>query len=251
MAYKLKSPVTPGKPDEYRGESSRAVRPVDAATLIIIRELKGQTSILMGKRSAKHKFMPNKFVFPGGRVDPIDSRISAQAKLPNAVEKRLAKHISVKTSPTRIKALALAAIRETFEETGLVVGEPAKNTPTTRNIDWKNYFEHGVQPPLHAMDMIARAITPPHRVRRFDTRFFTISADYLHTHPEDLERASGELTDLHWIAINDAFNLDLPVITKQVLGVLQERLQLPSQKRVAAPALFFRFYRGQAQFSKI
>ncbi len=251
MASKMKSPVTPGKASEFRSDGGRAVRPVDAATLIIIREVKGQTSILMGKRAANHKFMPNKFVFPGGRVDPIDSRIATKAKLPAPVLKRLGKHISSKTSPTRLTALALAAIRETFEETGLVVGEPARATPNTRNADWQSYFGYGVKPPLHAMDMVARAITPPHRVRRFDTRFFTISADYLHTHPEDLKRASGELTDLHWIGIKDAFDLDLPIITKQVLGVLQDRLQLPAKKRMSAPALFFRFHRGQAQFSKI
>lgn len=251
MAHKQPSMITPGSPDEFRNESAKAIRPVDAATLIIIRERDGEPSILMGKRSANHKFMPNKFVFPGGRVDPIDSRIRTQENLSESVLTRLQKHVPAKTSSKRLQALALAAIRETFEETGLVIGTAGAPLSSTQNAEWAAYFQHGVTPPLSAMDMIARAITPPQRVRRFDTRFFTISADYLHTHPEDLENASGELIDLHWMSISNAFDLDLPIITKQVLKVLQNRLQIPKKDRLAAPAMFFRFTAGQAKFSEI
>ena len=61
---------------EFREASvGRAVRPRDAATLILVRNDGATPQVLMGQRHANHKFMPNKFVFPGGRVDPADSRV--------------------------------------------------------------------------------------------------------------------------------------------------------------------------------
>ena len=56
-------PHTPGQPGEYAEPGAQAVRPRDAATLIIVRQLK-TPKILLGKRAASHKFMPNKFVSP-------------------------------------------------------------------------------------------------------------------------------------------------------------------------------------------
>ena len=141
-------------------DSTRAVRPRDAATLLIVRQGGKEPRVLMGKRAASHKFMPNKFVFPGGRVDPGDGRI--------VVMKRLLRG----GSETRARALALAAIRETYEETGLVIGEPHTPTLKTRSPQWAEFLRHDVNPRLDVLHLIARAITPPYRNRRFDARFF-------------------------------------------------------------------------------
>ena len=243
--------ITPGAAHEFRAENIRTVRPKDASTLIIVREEKGKATLLMGKRAATHKFMPNKFVFPGGRVDPVDSRVKVAKQLNTAVKKRLQKEISARTSEARLRALALAAIRETYEETGVVVGATSKKRVNIKHNDWQSYFDYGVEPPLHAMDFIARAITPPQRVRRFDTRFFMISADYLHTPPEELDRASGELTDLHWISPKEAESLDLPIITQQVLKIISQRLALPAAQRLKAPTMFFKFDHGKPSYSEI
>ena len=75
---------TPTQPGEYRDDNAKAVRPREAATLIIVRQAK-TPKILMGKRAATHKFMPNKFVFPGGRLDLIDQRLNLQQELPKPV----------------------------------------------------------------------------------------------------------------------------------------------------------------------
>ena len=115
--------------------SGRAVRPRDAATLIVVRRNGPQPTILMGKRAASHKFMPNKYVFPGGRVDVGDGRIRPPCDLHPAVLQRLAQDCS----ESRARALALAAIRETFEETGLILGEPDTPTLRTRSPPWRQF----------------------------------------------------------------------------------------------------------------
>ena len=110
----------------------RALRPRDAATLILVeRSERGTARVLMGKRHAGHRFMPGKFVFPGGRVEPEDRRMAAAGALDPAVEEKLNARVR-RPSPGFARALALAAIRETFEETGLAVGFPAKARPKNR-----------------------------------------------------------------------------------------------------------------------
>ena len=95
---------------EYRS-GGRAVRPRDAATLIIVRQDGSQPRVLMGRRAASHKFMPNKFVFPGGRVDVGDGRLRPPRDLHPAVMDRL----RMDRSESRARGLALAAIGETYE----------------------------------------------------------------------------------------------------------------------------------------
>ena len=146
----------------------RAVRPKDAATLILVRREGRTPKILMGKRAAGHAFMPGKFVFPGGKVDRGDSRLRPPADLNPAVLRRLMDGCS----EARARALAIAAIRETYEETGLMLGERESPTLRTRSPHWQGFVAQGINPRLDTLHYIARAITPPYRNRRFDARFF-------------------------------------------------------------------------------
>ncbi|MEH6558419.1 MAG: NUDIX hydrolase [Oceanicoccus sp.] len=198
----------------------RAVKPKDAATLIIVRRDSKHPKILMGKRAAGHKFMPNKFVFPGGKVDAGDSRIRPPNDLHPAVLKRLMKGCS----ESRARALALAAIRETFEETGLVLGEPDTPTIKTRSPHWGAFLQHDINPRLDTLHVIARAITPPYRNRRFDARFFMGEADLIQGDVHAAPEGSGELLELHWVSLKDAHKLELPNITRMVLGEVERRL---------------------------
>lgn len=208
-------------PSELR-DKGRAVRPKDAATLIIVRRDGDEPSVLLGKRAASHKFMPNKFVFPGGRVDAGDSRIRPPADLHPAVLERLKKGCS----ETRARALALAAIRETYEETGLVLGEPDSPTIKTRSPQWADFLQHDVNPRLDVLEFIARAITPPYRNRRFDARFFMVDAKHVQSELHERPVGSGELLDLHWVTISSAREMEqLPHITRAVLTELERRLQ--------------------------
>src|SRR5271169_6156543 len=113
---RLSEPTSPAEP----AEKPRALRPRDAATLIIIERARGKTRVLMGKRHAGHKFMPGKFVFPGGAVEPGDRRMTVAGALDAAVEAKLLARTR-RNAPEFARALALAAIRETFEETGLAL----------------------------------------------------------------------------------------------------------------------------------
>tara|TARA_R110000824_G_scaffold399843_1_gene605981 strand:- start:69175 stop:69954 length:780 start_codon:yes stop_codon:yes gene_type:complete len=231
---------------EFREASAgRAVRPRDAATLILVRNDSTQPQVLMGQRHANHKFMPNKFVFPGGRVDPADSRIRPAEDLRNDVAKLLLDRMRGTPSHNRARALAMAAIRETFEETGLAVGRSMDGTQRSKHKDWDAYFSLGVSPALGALDFVARAITPPYRTRRFDTRFFIADAEHIQGDPGEV-KGSGELQGLHWITTKDAQDLDLPNITRTILAEINERLRLSNAAQRARAVPFIHFRRNQA-----
>jgi 8-oxo-dGTP pyrophosphatase MutT (NUDIX family) len=206
---------------ELRG-GGRAVRPKDAATLIIVRHGGREPRVLLGKRSAAHKFMPNKFVFPGGKVDAGDSRI----RPPHDLHPEVLRRLSGGCSETRARALALAAIRETYEETGLVVGEPHTPTLKSRSRHWAEFLKYDVNPRLDVLHYIARAITPPYRNRRFDARFFMVDAQHVQGEVHERPEGSGELLDLHWVGLSRAQQMEqLPHITRTVLGELERRLR--------------------------
>jgi 8-oxo-dGTP pyrophosphatase MutT (NUDIX family) len=90
------------------------------------------------------------------------------------------------------------------------------------------------------MDFIARAVTPPYRSRRFDTRFFMVHDSTIHSDPSKVSSASGELLDLHWLTLNEARQTDLPAITRMVIDLVEERLKIPQQLQQAQPARFVR-----------
>ena len=217
------------------------MRPRDAATLILVRHDDMAPRILMGKRHAGHAFMPNKYVFPGGRVDRADSRIRPAADLPTPVQRQLMERMRGQPSAARARACALACVRETFEETGLVVGRRNEGPrPRSRHKDWDAYFRQGALPDLSRFAMVARAITPPYRTRRFDTRFFIADAGQILSDMHDTAGASGELLDLHWLTVAEARALELPNITRAVLDEVEARLAARPDTRHPVPFIYFR-----------
>lgn len=208
-------------------------RPKDAATLIIVR--RGQTlQVLMGRRAPGHVFMASKWVFPGGRIDRSDFTATSA----NDPHRQTAAVLGREMLPHRARALMLTAIRETFEETGLLLAEAAP--PATVAGPWREFRAAGALPNLAALRYVARAITPPGRTRRFDARFFMTDASALLS-PEPTT-GSGELDEIAWLPLADARALDLPAITRFVLGEVAERLEYPDR---AIP--FVRMVRGQHQ----
>jgi 8-oxo-dGTP pyrophosphatase MutT (NUDIX family) len=184
--------------DAPDGVKPKPVRPRDAATLILVR---GRREVMMGQRAKGHVFMPDKWVFPGGRVDPGDARAKAAVELTPETETLLKAGGLVRRPP---RAYALAAVRETREEAGLVLGD-----------------ESG--PDLSKLQFVARAITPPYRPRRFDARFFLADAEAVLAHDEP---AAGDEELLHtkWFSLDEAEALDLPSITRFVLKEVRARL---------------------------
>ena len=213
------------------------IHPQDSATLIIIDE-REEPYVLMGRRAPQHEFMPNKFVFPGGRVDRGDTQVNPHQKLRTPIKRRLSKEVSSKMTAKRLQGLALAAIRETFEETGLIIGHKTTEKLTSGHQGWRDFFSYGVAPSLRNLDFIGRAITPPARTRRYDTRFFMVEAEEIYNNPQDI-KGTGELLDIQWLPLSKAEDLDLPIITRKVLFDISERLQTPLPARYNLPAFFF------------
>ncbi len=198
-------------------------RPRDASTLVLVDMQQNTPRILMGKRHERHRFLPGKYVFPGGRLDPGDYRIKPRRNLDSATEKSLRTRVSGK-SKDHPKALALAAVRELFEETGLLMGEEADRVPVTRSPSWKNFFSHGVVPTLDNLAFITRAVTPPGRPRRFDTRFFLGNSSQIARDIGLEPSPSNELLELAWLTMEEARALDIPPITRFVLGEVEHHL---------------------------
>jgi 8-oxo-dGTP pyrophosphatase MutT (NUDIX family) len=189
--------------------------------------------------------MPNKFVFPGGRMDLIDQRLQVSGELSQPVMERLRKATRKTVNDRTLRGLALAAIRETFEETGLIVGRPASQSVSTTHPVWRDYLAYGAEPPLEHMDFIARAITPTYRTRRFDTRFFMIHDQFIFNDPEQISDASGELHELHWLTLDEARQLDLPAVTRWAIDLIEQRIQLSPAEQLTQSAPFVRFVKGQ------
>jgi len=206
--------------------------PKDAATLILTRLRRGEAEVLMGRRAPGHVFMAAKWVFPGGRIERADFAAAAASELVGAEAARLTREVPAR----RARALALAAVRETFEETGLLLAEPAPSASVAG--PWREFRALGALPDLAALSYVARAITPPGRTRRFDARFFMADARAL-LHPEPTA-GSGELDEIAWLPLADTRTLDLPAITRFVLGEVAGRLAHPDR-----PLPYVRMVRGR------
>lgn len=176
----------------------------------------------MGQRGARAVFMPNKFVFPGGRVDPAD----AQTPLAPGPSAGLRAQL-MRDSAADPGALCAAGIREVWEETGLRIAAPG---PTG------SYLGAGLGPNAAALRLFFRAITPPGRPRRFDARFFLCEASAVAGDAEDFSGADDELQFLRWVPLDEARGLDLPFITGIALAEVAAILADPAAAR---PVPFF------------
>lgn len=221
-------------------ENVVAAKPRDSSTLIIVDTSSGEPRVLMGKRRMDQVFMPGKYVFPGGRVDAADRDVEVIDELHESDAAKLLIEMRETPSAARARAIALAAVRETFEETGLLVG--AKGTPQ-RQVEaasWQDFYAQGCMPKLSQLRFFARAITPPGRPRRYDSRFFyaDVSAVAVRTGIND-----GELSSLDWFTFEEMRALDLPAITRVVLEDLIDRLKLDAEGHAASVSAAVPFYR--------
>jgi 8-oxo-dGTP pyrophosphatase MutT (NUDIX family) len=221
-------------------DKNAAAKPRDSSTLIIVDTSSGEPRVLMGKRRLDLVFMPGKYVFPGGRVDPADRGVEAIDELSEADVGKLLIEMRDTPSAARARGIALAAIRETFEETGILVGAPGRATRPVEAEAWQDFYALGFMPKLSELRFFARAITPPGRPRRYDSRFFyaDVRSVGLRTEARD-----GELSSLDWFTFDEMRALDLPAITRVVLEDLIDRLKLDAGGPAASAAAAVPFYR--------
>ena len=223
-------------PLPVRDPGTRAPRPRDAASVVVWRRRRNAVEVLMGKRHSGHRFMPQRHVFPGGRVDGHDARVRSATEMTPTVAGQLAR-----TAPRgRGRSIAVAAVRETFEETGLAIGakDPRPHRPPPRG--WEPFFATGLAPRLDCLHYFARAVTPSFRPVRFDARFFMVDA----VHAEGRIRGSGELEDLDWITLGDTGRLELAHVTRAILDYAAELLS--GRARAAEEIPYFKHVPGGA-----
>jgi 8-oxo-dGTP pyrophosphatase MutT (NUDIX family) len=214
-----------------RVPGARAVRPKNAATVMIIRRDAKKPRVLMGKRHGGHSFMPDRWVFPGGRIDRADYRAPFATDLRPAVAATFDAYLPA----GRGRALAMAAIRETWEEAGLLLAKTAPSRPAVG--PWREFVAQGALADLEALDVIARAVTPPSVGKRFDTWFLLADAERLTS--LDRQPDCGELEEIAWVDFDEAQALPLPAVTRMMLKEAVLRMDDPSR-----PKPFLRFRDG-------
>ena len=109
------------------------------------------------------------------------------------------------------------------EHPRLIMGKPGTPTRAVPK-DWKDYFAYNAVPCLKDLTFVGRAITPPYRPKRFDARFFMVDADaaLLDDRPA---LKSAELVDVRWVSLPEAHDLDLPSVTRFMIGEIEDRLK--------------------------
>jgi 8-oxo-dGTP pyrophosphatase MutT (NUDIX family) len=197
------------------------IRPRDAASVLLVRpDATGELTVLMGRRSRRARFAPDVFVFPGGRAEAEDDHLRPVAALRPEEQQRLA--LAGAAGPRLARRLASAAIRETWEETGYLIGDSAAEGER-------------IDPDHAALRFVARAITPRESPIRFHARFFVANGAALTHDPA----GSGELSDLAWFPLADALRLPVIDVTEFVLNELQ------NIHRDGAPTPLFAYRNGR------
>jgi 8-oxo-dGTP pyrophosphatase MutT (NUDIX family) len=215
---------------------TKVVKPVDAAGLVLIRTgSKGEPEILLGRRHRKAGFLPDIYVVPGGRVDTADHAPSGFAEPLNP-----AVSAALMSGGSRRPALAFprAALRETHEETGLLVGGSGKSLDSPRQETqlepiWQAYAAAGLAPEFGAIDFICRAITPVTSHRRYNTRFFLADG----SRAVGSVNSNGELEDLAWRPVPALSSLNIVDVTEYVLKEALRRWQARSPTGAEPPKL--------------
>jgi 8-oxo-dGTP pyrophosphatase MutT (NUDIX family) len=190
--------------DQSEAPRTRTVRARHAASIIVLRSGQDDPEMLMGMRGAKHRFMPNRLVFPGGAVDRAD--LSAPAATPP--QPHTLRRLRRTANEHLARGLVIAAARELEEETGLSLGTP---------------------PRLDGIEYLCRAVTPPSNPIRFNARFLLVPEDRV----SGTLAGDGELENLRFYGMHEALALDLAMPTRMVIERLRIWLALSRDEQIA------------------
>ena len=199
-------------------KGTKIARTRNAASLVLLKKTKKEVKVLLGKRSEKTRFMPGAWVFPGGVLDKSDYKIPEATKLNNNIIKKLL----VSNNTQAANALAIASIRETVEETGLILGKKAKNVSHINDEHINNGItimsKKGLVPDLAKLVYLGRAITPTFSPIRFHARFFMADAKHL----LGKIKTTSELVEIKWIPLKKATKLPMADVTEFMINELLE-----------------------------
>jgi len=189
---------------------AQAVRPRDAASLLIYRRKGAEVQVLMGKRRPGARVLPDVYVFPGGALDAADARGVADAVAGEGGAGRLrtalpAHWVQAMAARDELHATALlrAALRESHEESGWRWGDAAL----------PSFDRMGLR-------YLGRAITPAQSPRRFHARFFAVPHECMQQDPH----GDGELLDLRWVEVSNTGQLPIIDVTQFMLAELKSEL---------------------------
>lgn len=190
--------------------TSEAADPVpvrDAATVVLLRDGDAGIEAWLLTRAREMVFAGGMTVFPGGRVDDADADLpfaaSAEADLAE-----LARRFG--TDDVLARKLVGAAVRETFEETGVLLTVPSADLAEAREDVEAGRLAFGALLRAHGLAIDgshlrpwSRWVTPPNEVRRYDTRFFVAAL------PDGAQAAdvTTESTHASWVGITTALEL--------------------------------------------
>lgn len=181
--------------------------------------------------------MPGALVFPGGSVDRSDGSIPSVDELNPITRSRLLDAMRGRPTSRGARALAMAAVREVAEESGLLIGKQGEFRSDHK--DWKDFRDAGIVPSISQLRLFARAITPPGVSRRFDTWFFLARASSIGFTPENGFDPDGELEDLQWITPDQAIAENTREITRVMLVELLHRLEADPDLSEEYPAPYY------------
>ncbi len=210
-----------GDDHNLRGPGQAIARPRAAASLVLLRRDGPQPRVLLGRRPATMRFMPGKYVFPGGLPRRSDAQVPHHGGIDTAP-----RHCGC--APRALERLALAAVRETFEETGLRIHTPSP-APIVAPRGWRGFCADTHVPDLTPVQYLGRAITPTLLSVRFDARFFWMDATALADQPV---QPSDEFDDLRWCTLAETADLPLPAVTRYMLRELEQMLTQPQHRPV-------------------
>jgi 8-oxo-dGTP pyrophosphatase MutT (NUDIX family) len=189
------------------------VTPRDAATVMLLRPADPGLEVYMLRRKSSMAFAPGAFVFPGGSVDARD----ADPQIAWAGPDPAAWGQIFDMSPELACALVCAAVRETFEESGVLLAGPSADSVVadTTGADWEGDRHALLDRSLSLAEMLARRglvlrsdllrpwsrwITPVVEERRFDARFFAAALP----HQQRTRDVGGEAAEVAWVRPDDA-----------------------------------------------
>lgn len=205
--------------------------PRDAASLVLLRDGSAGLEVLLLRRHADSRVMGGVHVFPGGKLDPTDCSPDALAALDLAAEQLLAHLDEPALTPEKAAGLHLAALRETFEEAGLLLAESADSAARQALADRQAGGEAladamaalGLRWQASAILPWSRWITPRHPASgaAFDTRFFLARLPA----GQEARHDGYETTEAVWLAPRQALTLHaehrLELVPPQLMSLVK------------------------------
>jgi 8-oxo-dGTP pyrophosphatase MutT (NUDIX family) len=260
--------LPPGFAESLDEVPERPAPPRPAATILMLRDGPKGMETLMLRRTRRSGFVPGAWVFAGGRVDTADGDATVAARLRGLTAESAAERLRLApdSAPPGV-AYFVAALREAFEETGLLVGidgaggaalsageDAAVATVRDRlladEIDFARALtELGVDLDGTAIEYVAHWITPVQEPRRYDTRFFAAAVD----RDREVLLHPAEMTDSRWLTPSSALEShargELPMVFPTIrtledlleFGSVEEALTALSAR--AVPAILPRLVR--------